>query len=86
VNVAITLNIPSNQKLPTEQGHLIQQVYVALGVEGWENVMKMLHNSDFILGREFYVKKKIDGAKYLEDRGEIVINCQMIGKIKPFFE
>ena len=86
MNIAITLNLPSNQKLPTEQGHLIQQVYVSLGIEGWENLLKLLHNSDYIVGREFFVKKKIDGTKYLEDRGEIIINCQTIGKIKPFFE
>ena len=86
MNVAITLNLPSNQKLPTDQGHLIQQVYVAVGSETWAEFMKVLHNCDFIMGKEFYVKKKLDGSKFLEDRGEIIINCQLIGKIKPFFE
>lgn len=86
MNVAITLNLPSNQKMPTEQGHLIQQVYVNLALEDWASLLKLLHNSDYIAGREFFVKKKFDGSKYLEDRGEIIINCQTIGKIKPFFE
>jgi hypothetical protein len=82
----MTLNLPSNLKFPTEQGHLIQQIYVNLDVDDWSDLVKLLHNNDYILGREFFVKKKMDGSKYLEDRGEIVINCQMIAKIKPFFE
>jgi hypothetical protein len=86
VNIAITLNLPSNQKFPTEQGHLIQQLYMMTNVESWGALLKLLHESDYILGREFYVKKKIDGSKFLEDRGEVIINCQLIGKIKPFFE
>jgi len=46
----------------------------------------MLHENDFIVAREFNAKTKFDGSRLYEDRGEVIINCQMIGKIKPFFE
>ena len=51
-----------------------------------KDLLKMLHESDYIVAREFNAKKKFDGSRLYEDRGEVIINCQMIGKIKPFFE
>jgi hypothetical protein len=46
--------------------------------------MKMLHEQDFIIAQEFNPKERHANTDYLQDRGTIIINTQMIGKIKPF--
>ena len=63
-----------------------QNIYAAVDVRSFKDLLKLLHENDYIVAREFNAKKKFDGSRLYEDRGEIIINCQMIGKIKPFFE
>ena len=63
-----------------------QNIYATVDATSLKDLMKMLHEHDFILAREFNAKQKFDGSRLYEDRGDVIINCQMIGKIKPFFE
>lgn len=94
MNVVFTINLPRTVKArPTpsndEEGSVmlpVQNVYAAVEVKDLKDLLKMLHENDFIVAREFNAKTKFDGSRLYEDRGEVIINCQMIGKIKPFYE
>ncbi len=63
-----------------------QHIYGTVEVENLKELLKTLHEQDFIVAREFNVKTKYDGTKFFEERGEVIINCQLIGKIKPYYE
>lgn len=94
MNVVFTITLPRSirpKSVPTndEEGSLIlpfQNVYATVEVDSLKGLLKLLHENDFIVAREFNAKTKFDGSRLYEDRGEVIINCQMIGKIKPFFE
>ena len=97
MNVVFTINLPQSVRAkpkfgdmsPVEEDSILlpfQNIYAAVDVKSLKELLKMLHEYDFIVAREFNAKKKFDGSRLYEDRGEIIINCQMIGKIKPFFE
>jgi hypothetical protein len=96
VNLVFTLTLPRtirkingfpNQKgANDEEGSLLpfQHVYGSVEASTWGEVMKMLHEQDFIIAQEFNPKERHANTDYLQDRGTIIINTQMIGKIKPF--
>jgi len=94
VNVVFTITLPRSLRpkpVPAhdEEGSIIlpfQNIYASVEVDSLKSLLKMLHENDFIVAREFNAKTKFDGSRLYEDRGEVIINCQMIGKIKPFFE
>lgn len=92
MNVVFTINLPQAVRpkphIGEEDSILLpfQNIYAAIDVKNFNDLLKLLHENDYIVAREFNAKKKFDGSRLYEDRGEIIINCQMIGKIKPFFE
>jgi hypothetical protein len=86
VNFIFTLNLPSNLKLPTEAGSNIQQIHAKMDVGSMQELVLMMQKTDFIIGREFFVRKKFDNTKWIEDRGDIVIAVPLIGKVKEYFE
>lgn len=92
MNVVFTINLPQSVRpkphIGEEDSILLpfQNIYAAIDVKNFNDLLKLLHENDYIVAREFNAKKKFDGSRLYEDRGEIIINCQMIGKIKPFFE
>jgi len=86
VNCIFTLNLPSNLKPPNEAGSNIQQIHAKVDVANMQEMLALLSKTDFILGREFFVRKKFDNSKWIEDRGDIIIAVAMIGKIKEYFE
>lgn len=63
-----------------------QNIYAVVEAKDLDDLLTTLHDSDFIVAREFNAKTKFDGTRAFEDRGEVIINCQLIGKIKPFYE
>lgn len=97
MNVVFTINLPQSVRPKIRLGEVpsmddesiilpFQNIYAAVDVRSLKDLLKMLHENDYIVAREFNAKKKSDGSRLYEDRGEIIINCQLIGKIKPFFE
>lgn len=99
MNLVFTISLPRTMKpkLKTEyqskgvidreeEGVMVpfQHVFMSIDVKSWAELVKMLHEQDFIFGREFNPKERHANTRYLEDRGEVVINTQMIGKIKAF--
>ena len=92
MNVVFTINLPQAVRpkphIGEEDSILLpfQNIYAAVDAKSFNDLLKLLHENDYILAHEFNAKKKFDGSRLYEDRGEVIINCQMIGKIKPFFE
>tara|TARA_R110000823_G_scaffold300828_3_gene421684 strand:- start:151 stop:429 length:279 start_codon:yes stop_codon:yes gene_type:complete len=92
VNFVFTVNLAQSVRakpaLGEDENILLpfQNIYAAVDVKNFHELLKLLHENDYILAREYNAKKKFDGSRLYEDRGEVIINCQMIGKIKPFFE
>lgn len=98
MNLVFTLSLPRTVRRntnyaaqrggPDEDGLLLpfQHVYATIEASTWDEVMKMLHENDFILAQEFNPKERHPNTYYLQDRGMVIINTQMIGKIKPFSE
>ena len=92
MNVVFTINLPQAVRpkphIGEEESILLpfQNIYAAVDAKNFNDLLKLLHENDYIVAREFNAKKKFDGSRLYEDRGEVIINCQMIGKIKPFFE
>ena len=92
MNVVFTINLPQSVRpkpmIGEEESILLpfQNIYASVDVASFKDLLKLLHENDYIVAREFNAKKKFDGSRLYEDRGDIIINCQMIGKIKPFFE
>ena len=96
MNLVFTLSLPrtvrKNTNYPNQRGGLeedglllpFQHVYASVEATTWTEVMKMLHECDFILAHEFNPKERHANTDYLQDRGMIIINTQMIGKVKPF--
>jgi hypothetical protein len=86
--VTLAQSVRAKPNLGEEESILLpfQNIYAAVEVTSFKELLKMLHENDYIIAREFNAKKKFDGSRLYEDRGEVIINCQMIGKIKPFFE
>jgi len=79
---------PSKPMRDEEENSVLpfQNVYAAVDATSLKDLLKLLHENDFIIAREFNAKQKFDGSRLYEDRGDVIINCQLIGKIKPFFE
>jgi hypothetical protein len=92
VNVVFTVNLAQSVRpkppLGEDDNILLpfQNIYATVDAKSFRDLLKLLHENDYIIAREFNAKKKFDGSRLYEDRGEVIINCQMIGKIKPFFE
>ena len=96
MKVIFTLNLPKSIRpkarleFPSEEHDSVilpfQNVYAVVESKDLQDLLNVLHQSDFIVAREFNAKTKFDGTRSYEDRGEVIINCQLIGKIKPFFE
>jgi len=86
VNFIFTLNLASGLRSPTEAGANIQQIYAKVDVESSAELIDLMSKTDFILAREFFVRKKFDNTKWTEDRGDIIIAVPMIGKVKEYFE
>ncbi len=97
MNVVFTMTLPQSIRSKPRPGEIapideesimlpFQNIYAAVDAKSLKDLLQLLHENDFIVAREFNAKKKFDGSRLYEDRGEVIINCQMIGKIKPFFE
>lgn len=102
MNLVFTITLPRSHKIKNRPDYSaskmraddddmalvfpFQNIYATVDVPSFKELLDILHNNDFIVVREFTSKSKMDGSKYMEDRGEIVLNCNMIGKVKPFFE
>lgn len=86
MKIVFTLNLQSNLKAPTEPGSGLQQIYGEHPCTTMEELVRELHTKDYILVREFFVRTKFDKTKWNEDRGYIILNVQLIGKVKEFFE
>lgn len=86
MKIVFTLNLQSNLKAPSDPGSGLQQIYGEYPCATLNELIKDLHEKDYILVREFFVRTKFDKTKWTEDRGHIILNVQLIGKIKEFFE
>lgn len=86
MNLIFTLNLASGLRTPSEAGATIQQIYARVDINSMEELIDMMSKTDFILAREFFVRKKFDNTKWTEDRGDVVISVPFIGKVKQYFE
>ena len=86
MNFIFTLNLASGLRAPNEAGASIQQIYARVEVESIEELLALMSKTDFVLGREFFVRKKFDNTKWTEDRGDVIIAVPFIGKVKQYFE
>jgi hypothetical protein len=100
LKLVFTLNLPRPVKAKRRADHnshyhkededsvmIMQNIYADIDVKSWDELLKLLHEHDYILAHEFYVRSTDYGkTRSVDPRGEIIINCQMIGKIKPYFE
>jgi hypothetical protein len=86
VNFIFTLNLASGLRTPAEAGANIQQIYAKVDVGSSSELIDLMSKTDFILGREFFIRKKFDNTKWTEDRGDIIIAVPFIGKVKEYFE
>lgn len=72
--------------MPSAADNLVHQITGELNVSTCEELHKLLNSTDFILVRQYYRKKGDDEQKYWQDRGELIINVQHIGKVQEFIE
>ncbi len=86
MNFIFTLNLASGLRTPAEAGANIQQIYAKVDVGSSSELIDLMSKTDFILGREFFIRKKFDNTKWTEDRGDIIIAVPFIGKVKEYFE
>jgi hypothetical protein len=86
MNFIFTLNLASGLRTPAEAGANIQQIYAKVDVGSSGELLDLMSKTDFILGREFFIRKKFDNTKWTEDRGDIIIAVPFIGKVKEYFE
>lgn len=86
MNFIFTLNLASGLRAPGEAGANIQQIYAKVDVNSSSELIDLMSKTDFILGREFFIRKKFDNTKWTEDRGDIIIAVPFIGKVKEYFE
>ena len=96
MKVIFTLNLPKSVRpkarldFAAEENDSVilpfQNIYAVVESNDLQELLDVLHRNDFIVAREFNAKTKFDGTRTYEDRGEVIINCQLIGKIKPFYE
>lgn len=75
----ITMNMPS------AQGYAVHQVTVEHNAESVADFCSVLNNTEFILVRQLYRQKNLNGTVWL-DRGDMVINTYHIGKVSQFIE
>jgi len=76
----ITLNMPS------AQNYLVHQVTVDFDVKSVDEFCEVLNSTDFIVARQFYRKKQMDGSSNWLDRGDMIINTSHIGKAQEYVE
>ena len=71
--------------MPSFTGHLVHQVIGDHAAECIEELLENLEASDFIIVDEIYkdAETKGAGARYYT-KGQIVLNCMHIGKVKEF--
>jgi hypothetical protein len=96
MRVIFTVTLPKSIRpkarldfVPEEHDSVIlpfQNIYAVVEASDMQDLLDLMHRNDFIVAREFNAKTKIDGVRTYEDRGEVIINCQFVGKIKPFFD
>jgi hypothetical protein len=55
-------------------------------VKSQEELCALLNRVEFVIFRMFYRRKNIDGEIWWQDRGEIVLNTNLIGKAQEFID
>jgi hypothetical protein len=77
----ITLNMPSHQ------GKSVHQITADFACDSLQQFCDALRENDFIVVREFYrLRDERTGLDTLHDKGEIIINCMHVGKVKASAE
>jgi hypothetical protein len=73
----ITLNMPSHQ------GKSVHQITAEYECGSLQEFCDVLRSSDFIVVREFYRFTDANtAAEVFEDKGEVILNCFHVGKVK----
>lgn len=87
MKVVFTLNTPSIIKKADGSPVGFQTIFAEYPADELEEIMTDMLSRDFLLMHEFYVRQKVDkSGRWLEDRGLIIVNTNMIIKVKPYME
>ena len=76
----ITMNMAS------AKGDPVHQIIVEHSISSVKQFMGHIENTNFILVRHLYRKREVSKKPTWEDRGDLVINTTLIGKVQEFFE
>ena len=73
--------------MPSASDNLVHQIIGDVEDAGDINDLRyILNNTDFIKIRQYYSHRTPNGDKQLEDRGEMIVSVQHIGKTQEYFE
>jgi hypothetical protein len=73
--------------MPSATDNLVHQIIGDVEhVKSIDEMYDLMQHNDFIIIRQFYSRRDVSGDKYLEDRGEMILNSEHIGKIQEYFE
>ena len=76
----ITMNMAS------AKGDPVHQIIVEHNTTSVKKFMEQIENTNFILSRHLYRKREVSKKPTWEDRGDLIINTALIGKVQEFFE
>jgi hypothetical protein len=72
--------------MPSAKNYLIHQLTVELNVNSCADFCEMMNDEEFILCRLLYRRTLISGELAFEDRGDLIINTAVIGKVQEYYE
>jgi len=73
--------------MPSATDNLVHQIIGDVdGANSIDDLKYMLNHADFIKIRQFYSHRTSNNEKRLEDRGDMIINVQHIGKTQEYLE
>jgi len=72
--------------MPSAQGYAVHQLTGEHSAASCDDLKFVLNNTDFVIVRQYYRKKAEDGSHYWDDRGDLIVNVQHIGKVQEFIE
>lgn len=72
--------------MPSAQGYAVHQLTGDHPATSCREMNAALNSTDFLLVRQYYRRKNEDGTTFWDDRGDLIVNVQHIGKIQEFIE
>lgn len=72
--------------MPSSNGFLVHQIIFEHDVESLDALMVRLNNDVFILGKQFYKRQRDNGESVFVDKGYMILNTSLIGKVQPYID